>query len=223
MSLFSSLFGKPNFHRFDDSYTLDHESLQLAIHDAIQSQMQLNKVILLVVHFPATFEWMQDWIDESGIRYEVVTEPLTLSWVTEIHPFAGTSVLLALSDSFPNEIQKQLQQPGENAHELAIMVCERHPIVSFDSKVESFARAISVPTQLGYFICLKDPVVSIAISDTVIKILKQMGMGEQELVASSMVSKRLTTFFRRQEKKQPGNRPAYSQQEWLAQNWPNLK
>lgn len=220
MSLFDFLFGKANFHRFDDAYALDRSSLLKALHAAIETQLALNKVILLVVHFPDTFEKIQDWLDESNVAYELVSQTIDLDWVRNCGQFAGTSVLLAISDLVADDSDATLKQPSETSHELAVMVCERHPIPSVDEKLERFARAIPVPTQFGFFIAMDDPLIKQAFPDNVIQLLQQFGMGEHETITSSMLTKRLNHVLRKQAKANPSNLPADSTIQWLATNRP---
>ncbi len=220
MSLFDFLFGKPNFHRFDDAYALDRAGLQKALYAAIETQLAFKKVILLVVHFPDTFESLQDWLDESNIAYELVARTIDLDWVRNCGRFAGTSVLLAISDLIAEDSDATLKQPIESRYELSLMVCERHPIPRIDEKLERFAKAIPIPTQFGYFIAMDDPVVKAVFPDNVVQLLRQFGMGEQETVTSHMLTKRLNLVLRKQAKANPSNLPADSAAQWLAINRP---
>jgi preprotein translocase subunit SecA len=220
MSLLDYFFGKPNFHRFDDAFSLDRRGLLKALAAAIENQLSLNKVILLVVHFPESFEQLQDWLDDSNIAYELVSRKIDLEWVHNCGRFAGTSVFLAISDLVEDDSEAKLKQSYETPHELSVMVCERHPLPDIDEKLVRFARAIPIPTQLGYFIAMDDPSVKAAFPETVVQLMKQFGMGEQEIITSQMLTKRLNHVLRKQAKANPANRPADSARQWLEINRP---
>lgn len=220
MSLFDSLFGKPNFHRFDDAFVLDREGLLKALQAAIETQLSLNKVVLLVVHFPETFEKLQDWLGDTGIAYELVLRPIDLDWVRNCGQLAGKGVQLAISDLVVYDSEVRFKQPNETQPELSVIVCERHPIPIVDENLERMARAIPIPTQFGYFIAMDDPLFRTAITENVIQLLKQFGMGRQEVITSRMLSKRLEHVLRKQAKTNPSNVPADSALQWLAINRP---
>ena len=217
MGLFDFLFGKPNFHRFDDSFAFDRPTLFKALLEAIKRQWSLNKVVLLVVHFPETFERVQDWLSHSNLDYEIATRHIDADWIRDCGQFAGNRVTLAISDLINDEFNS-IQTINESKHELSLMVFERHPVPDVDEKLERFAKAIPIPTQLGYFIALDDPIVKSVLPGNVVDLFKQFGLGEQELIASDMLTKRLNQALRKQAKANPSNQPADSPLEWLAIN-----
>lgn len=217
MGLLDFLFGKPNFHRFDDSFALDRPTMFRAIFEAIANQLSQNKVILLVVHFPETFERVQDWLGQSNLDYEIATRAIDVDWIRDCGQFAGNRVTLAISDLIQDEFDS-IKQQHESKHELSMMVFERHPIPEVDQKLERFAKAIPIPTQLGYFIALDDPIVDSALPENVVDVLKQFGLGEQDLIASSLLTKRLNHSLNKLAKANPSNLPADSPLEWLAIN-----
>jgi len=220
MSLLDSLFGKPNFLKFDDCYALDRERLWEALQNAFQSQLSQDNVVILVCHFAATFSAIQEKLIFADVEYEIATQRLTAAWLKNYKVHARGTVLLALADLIDEQADSQLKQPFDSTTQLAIMVCERHPLRKKDRRIERLGKAIPLPVQLGYFLALDDAVVSLAVNETTLQLLKQMGVEEQELVTSNMVTRRLNKVLDRIEKQIKSDLPADSVEDWLKINAP---
>ena len=73
--------------------------------------------------------------------------------------------------------------------------------------------------EFGYFLSLNDAVLRMTIDDQVIEILKQLGL-DDELISSTMVTRRLETVLRRTSNDFRGDTPCNSATEWLQVNGP---
>lgn len=205
------------FTRFDDAYALTREALWNSLRQTIEAPHHEAKSIWLVVHFTDTFAKLQSVLDDGGVGYEVVTQAIDPDRLDASGLLSTESVKLVLADLIPDVADRQ-PQVFDLDQTLGMIVVERHPNIHQDLKVESFARSLPVRVEFGHYISLDDAVVELVISETSIKILKQLGMNEHELIASSMVTRRLNKMLHRRSLSNHSNHPADSALQWLELN-----
>ncbi len=204
------------FDRYPDCYALTRDRLLLELERAIANSRQCSSLSLVVAHFPATFESIQEHLDEKQIGYRILSERQTASQIAQLaarhpgHVWLTLSGMLTATDSMP---------PIEAKCSFAMIAVERHPLWSRDLELEKFGRNLPGPTRFGYFLSVGDPTVRLAIPEQMFVLLQQLGFNEQELITSSMVSKRLNLVLKRlKPKKSPTWIEADSVEEWISEN-----
>ena len=205
------------FRRHEDAYTLDREALWVALQSAIERQRQLQHSVWLVVHFPSTFEQVQDQLEAWGLPYEVITDSIAgTDWaVSELRKPGSIHLILSSLIPLPSDGLDPIIQEGATS----VMVLERHPWLPIDEQVESFCRSCPFPLEYGMFLALDDPVLRDVVNETTVMILEQLGMGRHDLIASNMVSRRLTSYLKKRNQSIREPQAADSPEQWLELHW----
>ena len=93
------------FRRNDDAYATSREKLWQGVKEATNAQLHLGHSIWLVAHFPDTFVLMQEQVNQWGLEYSIVRQPISTESLTGVnqHLLAAGSVHLILADLVPPE------------------------------------------------------------------------------------------------------------------------
>jgi hypothetical protein len=218
MSLFSNLFKRQTFKRHLDSFALTRETLWTSIAEAIQVQHQKGKTVFLVSHFLDSFSASQSLVEAHRFDYEILAKPISNEWLkSEITENTAQApgelkVQLALSDLLIAP-ENKFNVP-ETLPQFAIMVVEIHPLSIRDQQLAEFAESLPGKVELGYFMALDDAVLQRTVSKETIDVLRQLGLGENDLITSSLISKRLRKLLRMQTEKVIEHRESNSADEW---------
>lgn len=219
MTLFRWLFSPPRFRRFEDSFARNRRSLLTGLREAIENRKYSDQVLVLVAHFAETFTSLQDALESWTIDYEVITSTVDSKWLTGLDAASGKKpVYLSLAQMLAAENVRACQPV--TSPQLGVIVIDLHPLPEKDCRLEQFCRSLPHPVELGYFLSFDDAVVRQAISDNAVRILDLFGMGENELVTSLLLSRRLKQFLSKKAKLYPTDHPAYSAAEWFITNKP---
>ena len=105
---------------------------------------------------------------------------------------------------------------------LDFVAAERHPLMSVDAQLESFAALLPCRCRLSYHLSLDDPLLQAFSGAWVQNLLGQLGMTEDEPIESTMISRRIKDAQRKIESKAFGASNANSAGDWLEKNCPNL-
>ena len=103
-----------------------------------------------------------------------------------------------------------------------IIVGERHPLPSADKHLEQFADELPCRCRLSHHLSLEDPFLQVFAGEWVQKVLRDMGMPEDEAIESRMVSHRIKRTQQKIEDMAIGSSSAASAAEWLEKNCPEL-
>jgi hypothetical protein len=214
--MFKWLFRKSSFHRFQDSYALRHEAMLDGMFKALQTRLDSGDCVFLLVHFSETFTHLQESLETSELPFVIITLPIDSGQVKKLAEQHQGQVLVTMTqmlrhDTLPSE---KLESP-----DVAVVVCERHPMPEYDDSITEWCRQLVFPVQLGYFLSLEDPVVNHVVPDQVKTMLEQFGLGENELITSAMVSKRLNSVLKRKAAKVTDEVQADSPAAWLQKNY----
>ncbi|MFN9538151.1 MAG: hypothetical protein ACK6A8_02740 [Planctomycetota bacterium] len=215
-----------DYDRFADSYGLTPEARELGLLNSIRYRQKKDRAIVVVSHFPRTFEHVQSLLEEQGIDYEISPLRLGPEFLLEQLPAnrdRQATVLLTLAPTL-DEAALDRPLPVQRKFKLSMMVLERHPKLEEDRRIETFARVCPCPVRLGYLLSLDDPVIRHCIHPTTIQVLRQLGLRDQELVTSRMVSQRIDRVLKRiawpasgkVALDSSGNAPFISAEEWLS-------
>ena len=174
MGILDWIFREPKFKRFDDAFTLTRERLWEALKGSIESPNHAEKSIWLVVHFIDTFTELQERLESWGLEYDVVSSRLATNEVDRQELLESTSIKLILAELIPepDEISQVLEA---EKRKLAMIVVERHPILEEDDRLHRFAMSLPLAVEFGYYLALDDDVVKLAINDTTVEVLLQLG------------------------------------------------
>jgi hypothetical protein len=104
------------------------------------------------------------------------------------------------------------------AHQIEIVVGERHPLRAKDDAVAEFASGLPCRTRLVHHVSLDEPLMRAFAGEWMEGALKKMGMKEDEAIESSLVSRRINAAQQRVAENCHSDGPAASAAEWLAQN-----
>ena len=174
---------------------MTRKSLWGSIAKSILLQQSMGKAVWLVVHFPETYIACQEMLESHEIDYCVETEAVSESWFLERASIASPHVRLLLGDLiFPLEFEED-EIVGDA--KVAMMVVERHPYKPMDDRIAEFATSLPTKVEVGYFLGLDDELVTRLVPQQMIDLLKAMGLNDQELITSSLVTRRLTKLIER--------------------------
>ena len=110
----------------------------------------------------------------------------------------------------------------EHSQGILILVAERHPLASHDDALASFAHSLRCRCRLVQHASLEDPLLRALTDEWMERLLRQLGMQEDEPLESSLISGRIRAAQQKIERSAPGHSPAQSAQEWLELYCPNL-
>jgi hypothetical protein len=100
-------------------------------------------------------------------------------------------------------------------YRVAMMVAERHPYGPKDQRITEFALSLPARVEIGYYLAMEDELVNRLIPDHLIELLKTMGLQEQDLISSAMVTKQLRRFLRKGAKTTDIAGDAESAEQWF--------
>lgn len=188
-----------DYDRYPDSYALTDQGLQKHLLEALRFRQTIDRAIVLVTHFPATFERAQQLLEDNGLSPEIAPVSFDPNFLLNLidTPTPGQPpVILALARTFDDS---SLDRPVAVRRDLKIsfMVLERHPRLAEDLRIDQFARVWPFSVRLGYLLSLQDPVIQYCIHPTAIDVLKQLGLRDQQLITSEMISRRLEKVLQR--------------------------
>lgn len=217
MGIWKDLFGKRQFTYFDDAYAFTRESLWNSLQSTLKSNRYANQPVWLIVHFFDTFSWLQDRLDESDVPYEIETSSIDAKRLNYDPLVTQSGVRLVLTKTLVS-VEGSAKPEVDFDRSLAMIVLERHPLIEHDLRIERIARSIPMQVEYGHYLALDDSVVRMVVNDATVRILKQLGMNDHELITSSMVTRRLKKVLRRMQSNFKFDRDADSAAEWIALN-----
>lgn len=193
---------------------MTRESLWNSIAKSIRLQQSMGKTVWLVVHFPDTYVACQEMLEANDIDYCVETETVSQSWYLERASIAGPHVSLLLGDLIAPLGFEDGEIVGDA--KVAVMVVERHPYKPMDDQLRDFANSLpAAKVEVGYFLGLDDEIVTRLVPRQMIDLLKAMGLNDQELITSSLVTRRLTKLIERTSKTAKRVEGAESAADWF--------
>ena len=214
--MFNWLFSKSRLRVFEDSFARTRPSMLRGLCSAIDQRLSVGRKVLVLTHFPDAFEELQDELAAQQIDYELLDRKIFPVQLQQLLEGAG-NVYLGLAE-FLNE-SEQIVTSGSNSI-LSVIVAERHPSARFDNQIESFFRASNCNVELGYLLSFEDSTLQIIVNESALKIFDMFGMGENELVTSNMISRRIQVIQNRLARQIETNYAADSAAQWLRLNQP---
>ncbi len=218
MSWLKQLLGLSKFRKHADTFALTRSVVNEQLKQWVQSCVQRKQHVLLLAHFPATFEQMERSLGEADIQYEIIARQILADQFNAAIAQSDPIVWLTLPDVLIDSIQPRELNSQDSS--LAVIVTERHPLVERDQRIERFARSLRGRIELGYFLSLEDPVVRQVVNPRSIELLKQLGLGQNDLISSHMTSRIVERMLRRISEQVSNEQPADSPEQWFELNLP---
>jgi hypothetical protein len=202
MGLLSKLFGTSasSVERAEDRVWLTSEAKFAGIAKEIESLApSKTAAVLLVAYFPDVRERLSEICNSyTGTvpMHAALASDLTGQAATPWHPEPSTV--------------------------LEIIVAERHPLASAEERLVAFAEQLPCRCRLVHHVSLEDPTIKALCGDSLIGILKQLGMKESESIQSSMVTCRIQAALQKLENRTWTDFAAGSAREWIENNLPDV-
>ena len=211
------------FRRNDDAFATTREKLWQGVKEATATQLRLNRSIWLIAHFPDTFVNLQDKVNQWGLEYSIVQQPITMESLDGANKnlLSPGSVHLVLADLVPPDTAVSEASLSGN---VAAMVVERHPYMACDATLHAYFKSISATglgVELGYFMAFDDPLVAVVLSATTVEVLNQLGLQSHSLINSMALTRRIERQMQKQQAKYVSNIDAESVEQWLQLNAPD--
>ncbi|MHB9067975.1 MAG: hypothetical protein ACYC4B_29685 [Pirellulaceae bacterium] len=128
-------------------------------------------------------------------------------------------ILVTLSEALE---RRTAGAASDESQRILFVIGERHPLQSHDDALQDFARGLSCQCRLVQHASLDDPLLRLFAGEWVEKVLRQLGMNEDEFIESQMVTRRIRAAQQKIEDRATPNYPAQSAQEWLEKNCPSM-
>lgn len=189
------------FRRNDDAYATTREKLWEGVTKAVAVQLKFGRSIWLVAHFPDTFIQLQEQVNQWGIEYSIVQQPITAKSLASQNQdlISSASVNLVLADLLPASIGSS---DGVYDGNVAALIVERHPWMPRDVDLCSYFKALSgtgLSVELGYFLAFDDPVVASVLNETTVEVFNQLGLANHSMINSTALTRRIERQLKRQQ------------------------
>jgi hypothetical protein len=213
MNLFQWMFRSPRFQREADAFTAHREQLWSQLLKAILYQQQQGNVVWIVTHFADQFSEMQRRLGQWRRNYEIVMNKIDTANMVEMSRGQSQVVFLALAEllSPTDTVDRQI----DDSIQLSMIAIERHPMIDFDSLLESIATQIPSRVRFGYYLALDDPVFD-SIGQSVLATLRQLGLQDHELISSYAASRSIQRIQKKRSATYDKTLRADSAMEWIA-------
>ena len=199
MSFFKALFGSPssNVKSRPDSIWLSRPAKFNGIRSDLEKRSASDCIaVLLISHFQETHEKMLSIAEE----YQ-----------------GDVPVMAVLAHELSEEIATGLAVDENKTIEL--IIAERHPLPKHDDKViEEFAKSLACRCRSTCHVAMDDKLMKVFAGESMIQLLQQMGMKEEDRIESGMVSRRIRAAQKQLESKAIGNKTTKSEDEWFETN-----
>ncbi len=197
LTLFQELWRRSNhFKRYLDAYGINQATKLNCLEHALRRQLAVGQVTLVIAHFPETFAGLQNFFDERSIEYQIGQQSIEYEQIRLHVERQQSEVLLVLAETLkmpPPKVSTDLPKKME----AAAIVVERYPKPQNDLAIEDFCRSLPYRSRLGYFLALDDPTVREAVGNNLIELMKQLGMGDSEMISSEMLTSRINRSLNR--------------------------
>jgi len=175
--------------------------------------------------------WLSERAKINGIRRDIGETDdarpdglfVLAQFPASLEPLLNMSQRLAIPSEFClAEEFEQRSHPDWSRNERAnieIIVAERHFLASQDEQIIERAKELPCHCRVRFHESLESPLMRKFSGPTVEKMLRTLGMTEDEAIESRMVSRQITAAQRDLEAKCIGDSAAESAEEWLERNY----
>ncbi|GEM_PF-2684039 len=199
---------------------VSEEECAKAFVEDVQHSLSNQRAALVISHFTATHERVQQQLESAGISCKTLTsmsdlnagrlESLYRMNCVPLIPFP----LLQMASPFPEKTAASLGAAD-------VYVPEMHPTRRRDELVASFTASIPFDAQLILYAAIRSPLLSSFMNPEQMEaLLKNIGISPQERVEHGMLTSSLFKAQQKIEKQVQSEQEAASQQEWMQKNMP---
>ena len=221
MGLLSRLFGtdrRTSFSAEADQVFLTTGAKWRSLAEAVRTRRSDGEQVLILAHFPATLRQARDRLADAKLESEIIDRPLAGGDVPDLFQRNATSHALLVPVPALSIDESAPAPAMADSMRIAILSLEVHPADEVEQDVLRFAATIPCRTRLFPFVSLEDPLLAQFAGPAVQDILRKLGMQEDEVIQSSMVTRRVRTAQSRMSDRIKSWEPADSAEEWIARN-----
>jgi hypothetical protein len=191
VGLFSWLFGKraPERVAVRDLVWLAGVGRARGLVKELKGHVYADRSVLLLAHFPSTLAALGPKLIDSRLPHEPIPEGLTPEAALRLAANGEPRVLFGLV--------RNLRLPefpaAEDAPEspLPVLLAERHFLRSHDERVTEFAGGLGGRAEIAVHVALDDELMKVFAGQWVTDMLKRLGMKDDEMIDSPMVTRRI--------------------------------
>lgn len=146
--------------------------------------------VLLVAHSPERIDQLADAIAGANLPLDGLDSPATAhQLLSRLRSQPTPTVLLALSGSLDSAPAPHIRapQPASNAGAVAMLITERYPLRPRDDALVAFGVELNAAS-IEFHICIQDPLLRPFRSEQTIRILKSLGMADNDHIEAPMLS-----------------------------------
>ena len=220
MSLIEWITRRPGFRSLEDSFAINRQSMLVGLKKAIVQQQERCDEVWLVAHFFDTFGVLQEFLGDAEIDYQIVDRNVDHPEAVDAGEARAGVVKLVLASlvTEPPAVKEPAGARKRKRASLAMIVCERHPHYSYDKRLFEAVKKINASITFGYVLSLEDIVVKQIVSPMTLLVMKQLGLDDQELIASHYLSRLLERRLIRDGVGYVGDQEAESAERWIELN-----
>jgi hypothetical protein len=218
MSWLQRILGSSRVNYRSDSFTLTTRGKYSRLRQWLNDLVERDRPIVLLCHFESTFLEIQTVLDQFEIDFDILARSLTRTVLMQQFEHGLRKPVLTMASMLQVDELAPSRSSALESLNLAVIVLERYPNPVRDELIESFARSLGCPVQLGYLLSFEDPLIRELLGQNFIDLMQQLGLGENDLVSSAMSSRALSRAIKRRSKNVVDETVAQSPLEWLAAN-----
>ena len=194
----------------DDVFWLQDSARVGGVIAAASQALQSGSHVLVVTHIPRRVEHMADAATRAGLALDGIPSPMTaveLSGRMRAQP--APCIFLTLASMLSPSLHRTESQRPQN---VIVLVADRYPLRTQDDAIVSFAESLHA-AQIVFHSCIKDPLFAVFRGDQTEKILRAMGMKDNDPLSHPMLAR---SVRRAQEKLAKRCRDHAQVESWLA-------
>lgn len=108
----------------------------------------------------------------------------------------------------------------DSSGRLSALILQRHPLAARDEALLETLATFPGQVRAAFFLSLDDPLVSLAVPETMVTVLEQLGLHRRPAISSAMLSRRIEVAQRRVAATVRNPVEADSVDQWLERNLP---
>ncbi|MCA8991517.1 MAG: hypothetical protein KDA88_06040 [Planctomycetaceae bacterium] len=212
MGLFDWLFGGKRLPQIQSRVWMSEDALWRKFSAEVHDELTQGRHVLLVCHFPDTWEHTLKWLEGSAIAFEDI-QPRTLRELQALLQGRQPQLWLMAAHEIP-PIDDENVAENSPPIRMTVMATEHHPHLAGDQKLQKLAQALKAEGGIIVESAL-DQVQFKSYSSHVVTLLKALGMDDTEHVETPVVARQIAHIQRRIAEKVPDCPSAESAKDWM--------
>ncbi|MEZ5940897.1 MAG: hypothetical protein R3C18_05870 [Planctomycetaceae bacterium] len=212
MGLFDWLFGGKRLPQIQSRVWMSEDALWKKFSAEVHDELTQGRHVLLVCHFPDTWERTVNWLEGSTIAFEDI-QVRTLQELRNLLRGRQPNIWLMAAHEIPPIDDENLAENLQPIR-LTVMATEHHPHSVGDQKLQRLAHALKAEGGVIIESAL-DQVQFKSFGANVAGMLKALGMDDSEHIETPMVARQIAHMQRRIAEKVPDCPSAESAKDWM--------